>query len=74
MYTELALQGSGTEEQYQRLTAIAQTLCRRDEVEAIVFAGTDLTYLFNESNTAFPYVDCAALHIRAIATELLRSA
>ena len=31
----------------------------------------DLALLFNDSNTNFPYVDCAALHLRAILKTLL---
>jgi aspartate/glutamate racemase len=29
-------------------------------------AGTDLSLLFSEANTKFPYIDCAALHIKQI--------
>ena len=43
-----------------------------DRAEAIVFAGTDLALLFNEANTDFPAVDCAALHIDAIMKAALR--
>jgi aspartate racemase len=67
VYVELALRGEGSEPQYRGLTELAQRLCERDGVQAIVLAGTDLTLLFNEENTRFPHVDCAALHLRAIA-------
>ena len=70
IYTRLALTGEAFPEQHSRLTAIAQTLVRRDKVDAVILAGTDLTLLFNESNTNFPYVDCAALHIQAIMQQL----
>lgn len=66
-YVELALRGEGSDAQYRGLTEVAQRLCERDGVQAIVLAGTDLTVLFNEENTRFPYVDCAALHLGAIA-------
>jgi aspartate racemase len=69
-YTKMALTGEALPEQHSQLTAIAQTLVRRDNVDAIVLAGTDLTLIFNESNTSFPYVDCAALHIQAIMQQL----
>jgi aspartate racemase len=65
-YTEVAQQGKGTEEQWLGLTRIARTLRRRDQVDAILLAGTDLTLLFNETNTDFPHIDCAALHIQQI--------
>jgi aspartate racemase len=65
-YTQLARSGRASSEQHRSLTQLAQTLRIRDGAEAIVFAGTDLTLLFNESNTDFPYVDCAAAHIQAV--------
>jgi aspartate racemase len=70
IYTKLAQDGKGSEEQHTRLTDLAHTLCTRDEVEAILLAGTDLALLFNESNTDFPHVDCAEMHIRAIFRQL----
>ncbi len=70
-YLELLQKGVGTEEQHKNLTAIAHTVRQRDGVEAIVLAGTDLSLLFNETNTEFPHVDCAALHLRRILKGLL---
>ncbi len=66
IYSKLALEGTGSEEQHRRLTDLAHTLCARDNVDLILLAGTDLTLLFNESNTDFPHLDCAGLHIQAI--------
>ena len=65
-YTQLARSGRASPEQHHSLSELAQRLCARDQAEAIVFAGTDLTLLFNESNTDFPFVDCAAAHIDAV--------
>ena len=70
-YLELLQKGEGTENQRRNLTAIAHTLGQRDGVDAIVLAGTDLGLLFNEKNTEFPYVDCAALHLNRILNVLL---
>ena len=70
-YLELLEKGVGTEEQHRKLTAIAHTLRRRDGVDAILLAGTDLAVLFNEENIEFPYVDCSALHLRRILKGLL---
>ena len=69
-YTELVQRGEGSDEQYRALTNLAQTLCSREGVDAIILAGTDLTLLFNESNTHFPHVDCAALQLRDIENRL----
>ena len=70
-YLELLEKGVGTEEQHRNLTAIAHTLQERDGADAILLAGTDLAVLFNEGNTEFPYVDCAALHLRRILKGML---
>jgi len=70
-YVELARTGKGSEEQHRKLTALAHTLLKRDGLDAIILAGTDLALLFNETNTDFPHLDCAALHLQAILNELL---
>jgi aspartate racemase len=70
-YVELARTGEGSEEQRRNLTALAHTLLKRDGVDTIILAGTDLALLFNETNTDFPYIDCAALHLHQILNGLL---
>jgi aspartate racemase len=59
-YVELARTGEGSEDQHRNLTALAHTLLKRDGVDAIVLAGTGFALLFNETNTDFPHIDCAA--------------
>jgi aspartate racemase len=70
-YTEIVRAGRGSVEQLGPLTEIAHTLQRRDGVEAILFAGTDLSLLFDDTNTDFPAIDCARVHIDAIVATLL---
>jgi aspartate racemase len=70
-YVELGQRGEGSEAQYRGLTKLALTFCKRDGVDAIILAGTDLTLLFNDANIEFPYLDCAALHLRAIMEDVL---
>jgi aspartate racemase len=70
-YMRTASVGEGAEVDRQALTAMARRLMERDGVEAIVFAGTDLALLFNESNPPFPLIDCAQLHLDAILQKLL---
>ena len=72
IYLRLALDGRGTEEQHSALTALANTLLEREHLDAIVFGGTDLALLFTADNTSFPVIDCAALHLRAIAEVLFQ--
>jgi aspartate racemase len=71
-YVEIVQKGEGTEEQSRGLTNLALKLSKRDKLDAIILAGTDLALLFNEKNIEFPYVDCAALHIEAIMQNALR--
>lgn len=71
-YVELAETGEASPEKYEKLTALAYHLVSYHAVDAILLAGTDLTLLFNEGNTEFPHVDCAALHVREIVRELTR--
>lgn len=65
-YMRTANSGTGAPDDHRALTAMARTLIERDGAEAIVFAGTDLSLLFDAANTTFPSIDCAQLHIEAI--------
>jgi aspartate racemase len=69
-YTELAGKGYGTAKQFDGLTALAHKFCNHHGAEAIILAGTDLALLFHDSNADFPLLDCADLHIQAIAKAL----
>lgn len=70
IYLGLATEGRISADDEARLRELAHTLCRRDRVEAIVLAGTDLNLVFNEANAGFPAVDCAAAHIGAIMAQM----
>jgi aspartate racemase len=52
------------------LRRIAGDLQRRDGVEAILLAGTDLAVMFDEATAGFPAIDVARLHIDAIVERL----
>ena len=54
-----------------RLREIAATLQKRDGVEAILLAGTDLTVIFDEANAGFPCIDVARPHLDAIVARLV---
>jgi aspartate racemase len=70
-YFELVNAGRPVESARVRLIEIAETLRKRDGVEAIILAGTDLALVFDERSTPFPAVDCTALHVDAILANLL---
>jgi aspartate racemase len=65
-YSQLAREGAVTPDQRAALVEIANRLVDADGAEAIVLAGTDLALLFNDTNTPFPYLDCARAHLQAI--------
>jgi aspartate racemase len=69
-YLQLVSTGRGSEDIYQSLRQIAHTLCERDQVQAIILAGTELSMVFNEGNTDFPHIDGARVHLEAIMREL----
>ena len=73
IYLGLATQAEISADDEAKLRELAHTLKRRDRVQAIVLAGTDLNLVFNEANAGFPAVDCAAAHIDAIVAEMSRS-
>jgi aspartate racemase len=74
IYTELLRERKGSEAQREQLTTLAGTLRARDGVDTVLLAGTDLSLIFNESNTDFPHVDCAAVHLKALVKRLLDDA
>ena len=55
------------------LRRIASDLRRRDGVETILLAGTDLAVMFDEQSAGFPCLDVARLHIDAIVERLTSS-
>jgi aspartate racemase len=70
IYLRLATEGQISAEHVAKLRTPARTLEERDDVEAIMLAGTDLNLVFNESNAGFRAVDCAAAHIEAIVAQM----
>ena len=65
-YLQIANGQGDPNEHRDALNTIAEALCRRESLDAILFAGTDLSLVFNESNTGFPHLDCAGAHLAAI--------
>ena len=69
-YLQIVNSGSGTEEQHQGLRQVAHTLIERENVDAIILAGTELSLIFNEANLDFPHIDGSRLHLDAIMRQL----
>jgi aspartate racemase len=70
-YFQLASTGAGGDAERESLTKLAETLMQRDGVDAIILAGTDLALIFDGSNTSFPHVDCARVHLDRILHAML---
>jgi len=70
-YFQLASTGAGGASEREGLTNLAETLIRRDTVDAIILAGTDLALIFDESTISFPHVDCARVHLNEILRVML---
>jgi aspartate racemase len=66
-YAAMAAAGSVTPDQRAIFTAAAQQLLNEDGVEAIMLGGTDLALMFDAATSPFPLIDCAGLHVDAIA-------
>jgi aspartate racemase len=66
VYLELATAGHTSAAAVDALRDIARAIHRRDRVDAVVLAGTDLNLIFDEASAGFPTFDCASAHIRAI--------
>jgi aspartate racemase len=67
-----ALNDRSMPKQIDELRQLARTLISRDGADAVLIAGTDLSMLLNEQNAGFPTIDCADVHIKAIAQRLLQ--
>ncbi|HLI95391.1 MAG TPA: aspartate/glutamate racemase family protein [Candidatus Baltobacteraceae bacterium] len=72
LYRSYAVSGQGGEDERAEFTNIANTLCRRERLDAVILAGTDLSALFAYDPPDFPYVDASQVHIAAIMERLLR--
>lgn len=52
------------------LRMLAHTLIKREGLDAIILAGTDLSFVFDPESTDFPHLDGARTHIDAIMRRL----
>jgi aspartate racemase len=66
-YAAMATAGAVTAEQRAVFDAAARQLLAQDRVEAIMLGGTDLALAFDATTAGFPLVDCAGIHVQAIA-------
>jgi aspartate racemase len=65
-YTHMAHTGVASADHREQFISLADTLQRRDGVDAVVLAGTDFALMFNDADTPFPHVDCSRAHLDVI--------
>ncbi len=66
-YITMALSGFATEEQRVLLFAAARKLCEEEGAGAVALGGTDLFMAFDGHDCGCPVIDCATVHLEAIA-------
>lgn len=70
MYSRIVEDERASGEDYETLRALAHTLIDREQLDAILLAGTDLSFVFNPENSDFPHLDGARTHLAAIMQQL----
>ena len=71
-YVAMAAAGQADDQQRELLFSVGNDLCRKQGAEAIVLAGTDLFLAFEGRDCGFPTIDCARVHIDALARESMK--
>ena len=70
IYVRVVEEAQISPEDFERLRALAHTLIKRERLDGIILAGTDLAFVFNPANADFPHVDGARVHIESIMREI----
>jgi aspartate racemase len=70
VYSEIVRNEKASASEREELRSMAHTLVERENLDAILLAGTDLSFVFEPHNTDFPHLDGARSHIEAIMQRL----
>jgi aspartate racemase len=70
-YVRIVEDEHASQHDYENLRVLAHTLIQRERLDAILLAGTDLSFVFNPENTDFPHLDGARVHIDAVMHRLV---
>lgn len=65
-YKQIVEDGFATEEQFHTISRIARSAIAEGRADAVILAGTDFSFVFNESNADFPHLDGARIHIASL--------
>lgn len=66
LYVRVVETEHASQEEYEALRGLAHDLIARERLDAIVLAGTDLSFVFRPDNTDFPHLDGARVHVEEI--------
>lgn len=66
IYGKIVESEQASPEEFETLRSLAHALVERECLDAILLAGTDLSFVFHPENTDFPHLDGARTHIEAI--------
>jgi aspartate racemase len=70
IYVRIVEGERASEQECANLRDLAHTLIDRERLDAILLAGTDLSFVFDPENTDFPHLDGARTRINAIMDKL----
>jgi aspartate racemase len=73
VYQGLAVRGYGTAEDREMFNRVGSALRKREGVDVILLAGTDLSMLYESEEPAFPSLDCSVVHIRTILERFIKA-
>jgi aspartate racemase len=71
IYIRVVAEAKASSRDHDELRGLAHKVIDREKLDAIILAGTDLSFVFNEDNTDFPHLDGARVHIKAIMDQVL---
>lgn len=66
MYKRIVEDERASAQDFDDLRSMAHRVIEREQLDAIVLAGTDYSFVFGPENTDFPHLDGARTHIEAI--------
>jgi aspartate racemase len=72
-YQRLAVRGYGVAEDREIFDRVGSALSKREGVDSILLAGTDLSMLYESQEPAFPSLDCSVVHIRTILERFIKA-
>jgi aspartate racemase len=70
IYGEIVRNEKATRAEFEDLRTLAHAVTQRENLDAILLAGTDFSFVFDRANTDFPHLDGARIHIDAIMARL----